>query len=107
MKNNNIIIFDGVCNLCNWSVQFIVKRDFKNIFKFATAQSEFGISILERNGYSIENPESILLIRNGKVLEKSDAALEIASELEKGWKALVLFRIFPKRFRDFLYDWIA
>lgn len=107
MKFNHIIIFDGVCNLCNWAVRFIIKRDHQEIFKFAAAQSNFGISILEKHGFPIWNPESILLIKDGIILDKSDAALEIASELSYGWKALVLFRILPKNFRDSIYDWVA
>ena len=107
MSENNIVIFDGICNLCNWTVQFIIKQDAKAIFKFASLQSEFGKSIIQQGGYSFENPESVLLLKDGEILSKSSAAIAIAAELNGFWKALSLLRFLPKSFRDGIYDWIA
>ncbi len=61
MIEDNIIIFDGICNLCNWSVQFIIKRDPNAIFKFTSLQSESGTAILKKYGLSFEDQESVLL----------------------------------------------
>lgn len=107
MKENNIVIFDGVCNLCNWSVLFIVKRDAKAIFKFTSMQSEFGVAILQRGGLSFENPESVLLLKDGELLNKSSAAIAIATKLDGAWKLLALFRFLPQNLRDAIYSWIA
>ncbi len=107
MKENNIVIFDGVCNLCNWSVLFIIKRDTKATFKFTSMQSEFGVAILQRGGLSFENPESVLLLKDGELLNKSSAAIAIATEFDGAWKLLALFRFLPQNLRDAIYDWIA
>lgn len=107
MDENNIIIFDGVCNLCNWTVRFIIKRDPYATFKFASLQSAFGITVLQEYGYAPEIPESVLLLKDGEILSKSDAALAIASEFTRVWKLLTVLRIIPKRIRDSIYDWIA
>ena len=107
MRENNVVIFDGVCNLCNWSVQFIIKHDPKAIFKFTSLQSEFGTTISQRHKLSSENPESVLLLKDGKMLSKSSAALAIAAELNGTWKTLAIFRFVPQNIRDSIYDWIA
>ena len=107
MTENNVIIFDGVCNLCNWTVRFIIKRDPQAVFKFTAAQSTFGEATLKRNGYSFENPESILLFKDGEILSKSSAAMAIAAELSGLWKFLSVFRFVPKKLRDNIYDWVA
>ena len=107
MIEDNIIIFDGLCNLCNWSVQFIIKRDPNAVFKFASLQSEFGVAITQRDKFSSENPESVLLFKKGKLLDKSSAALAIAAELNGIWKTLAVFRLLPKNMRDAIYDFVA
>ena len=107
MIEDNIIFFDGVCNLCNGSVHFIIKRDPNAIFRFASLQSEFGTAVAQKHGISSENPESVLLLKNGKLLRKSSAALAIATELSGIWKTLTIFRFLPKNMRDRIYDWIA
>ncbi|MCP4140669.1 MAG: DUF393 domain-containing protein [Chloroflexi bacterium] len=107
MTENNIIIFDGVCNLCNWSVQFIIKRDPNAVFKFASLQSEFGTTIIQKYGLSSENQESLLLLRNGELLSKSSATLAIAAKLNGAWKFFPVFRFIPQNIRDKIYDWVA
>ncbi|MEH7252865.1 thiol-disulfide oxidoreductase DCC family protein [Neobacillus niacini] len=101
-----IILFDGVCNLCNSSVQFIIKRDPKGRFKFASLQSETGQSLLELHGYDKEI-DSFILIENQRIYLKSSAALRVCRNLNGLWKLLTILRILPAPFRDFFYDVVA
>ena len=104
---NNIVIFDGVCNLCNWAVRFIIKRDSRSIFIFTSAQSETGKEILSRFEIDTPEPESVFLLQNGSLLKKSSAALAIAAELDGFWKYLAFLRVIPRPVRDIVYDWVA
>ncbi len=104
---NPVILFDGVCNLCNSSVLFIVKRDPKANFKFASLQSEFGKSHLEKYGLPVTELNSVLLIKEGKLFQKSNAALEIAKQLGGGWPVFYIFKLVPEFLRDGIYNWIA
>lgn len=101
-----IILFDGICNLCNKSVQFILKRDPEGNFQFASMQSEAGEKLLKHYGFNGEI-KSIILIDHGKVFRKSSAALRIAGKLQGFWKLLVVFQIIPPFLRDLIYDYIA
>lgn len=105
--SKNIILFDGVCNLCNRFVQFVIKRDKKAIFQFASLQSEIGQEILRENNLPIDEMTSVILVQNNSVFFKSDAALHIASQLNGGWKLCRFFLVFPRFFRDFFYDLVA
>ena len=102
---NNIVIFDGVCNLCNWSVQFIIKRDPHGVFKFASAQSSIGEELLREHGIQSVEPESVILLKNSHIYEKSSAALLIAAEFNGLWKYLSVLRFMPRHVRDGVYDW--
>ena len=102
-----LILFDGVCNLCNGTVQFIIKRDPEGKFKFASLQSDFGRSQLQRFNLNQDILHSIVVVDGDQVLERSDAALRIAKHLGNPWKALTLFKILPKFFRDACYNLIA
>jgi predicted DCC family thiol-disulfide oxidoreductase YuxK len=97
-----LILFDGVCNLCNASVQFIVKRDPHQKFKFASLQSPVAKEYLTNQEMS-----SILLIKNGKYYDRSNAALEIARDLKGPWKIFYFFKIIPASLRNVLYNVIA
>ena len=102
-----IILFDGVCNLCNVAVQFAIERDPKAIFRFASLQSDFGQSILAQNVVDTEGGGTIILLENGKVYDRSTAALRVARRLS-GWiKYAYVFIIVPKFIRDFVYKIIA
>jgi predicted DCC family thiol-disulfide oxidoreductase YuxK len=103
----NIILFDGICNLCSGSVQFIIKRDPKRVFQFASLQSAFGQQQLEKFGLDTNALHSIILIRNDQILERSDAIFEIAKKLKGVWPIFYGFKILPRFFRDGLYNWIA
>jgi len=102
----NIILFDGVCNLCNRSVDFVLKRDKKKQFYYVSLQSEEGKKLVKR--YRIpSDTDSVILIRNTKVYTESEAAVEIARRLPVPWKWLSILRFLPQRWRDSLYRWVA
>jgi len=107
LNDHPIIIFDGVCNLCNASVNFVIKKDRKNIFRFTTLQSSAGQKLLEQFQFSPLKTDSFVLIDRGKAYEKSSAALRVLHHLPWHWKILSIFRIIPKFLRNFIYDFIA
>lgn len=102
-----IILFDGICNLCNSTIIFVIKRDRKNIFQFAALQSEPGQILMKKHRLNPGQMDSIVLIEGDKHWKKSAAALRIARELSGIWPALYIFMIIPRFFRDFIYDSIA
>lgn len=102
-----VILFDGVCNLCNASVLFVIKRDPKEKFRFASLQSDFGKDQMRKFRLRDSELNSVLLIKQSKLLQKSNAALEIARHLTGGWPLLYAFKIFPVFMRDWVYNWIA
>jgi len=104
---NPIILFDGICNLCNSSVQFIIKRDKKKQFLFASLQSDAAENILLHHKYKKNGLNSIIFILGDRLYEKSSAVLNIFSVLGMPWKLFTVFNILPLRWRDFLYDFIA
>lgn len=106
-KKDKIILFDGVCNLCNGAVTFIIKRDRKNLFKFATLQSEIAEELLIAKLPDKELLDSIVLIENGKQYTKSSAALRIAKNLSGAYPLLYIFMVIPKFLRDWVYSIIA
>jgi predicted DCC family thiol-disulfide oxidoreductase YuxK len=107
MADYSIILFDGVCNLCNRSVQFVIKRDKKKKFRFASLQGEAGQSILQRFGLSTNDFNSFILVEDNKVYTQSEGALRMLKILGGGWKLLYGFIIIPKFIRDAVYNWIA
>jgi predicted DCC family thiol-disulfide oxidoreductase YuxK len=102
----NIVLFDGICNLCNGAVQFIIRRDPTGKFQFASLQSPVAQQLLKEANVP-HALETIILIRNSLVFERSDAALEIARGLSGAWPLLYGFKIVPRFLRDSVYDWIA
>jgi len=107
-KHKKLILFDGVCNLCNTSVQFAIKRDTQNIFMFTPLQSKIGKQILLDYNIDASKIDSILLYEHDRgVSYKSTAALRIASKLSFPTKALALFLIVPAFIRHWVYDYIA
>lgn len=107
LNDSPVILFDGVCNLCNGSVIFIIKRDTQSKLKFASLQSEYGIQQMRRFNLSTSVLNSVLLIKEGRLFQKSNAALEIASMLDGIWPLLYVFKIVPRFIRDVIYDGIA
>jgi len=106
--NKKIILFDGVCNLCNSSVQFVIQHDKKDVFRFVALQSELGQEILKHIGVNPKNIDSIILYDPGVAYYyKSKAALEIAKNLGGFWHFGTIFRIIPTGISNQLYDYIA
>jgi predicted DCC family thiol-disulfide oxidoreductase YuxK len=105
--NSDVILFDGLCNLCSGSVQFIIKRDPNARFSFASLQSDYGQERLLHFGLDPNSLHSIILIQNSTARERSDAALEIARNLSGLWPLFYSFKILPRFFRDCIYNWIS
>jgi predicted DCC family thiol-disulfide oxidoreductase YuxK len=106
-EDKTIIFFDGVCNFCNGSVNFIIKRDKKNKFLFAPLQSEMGKAFLTTYKLNVIEFDSVIIFRKGKIFKKSTAALQVTSQLVFPWPILSVFKIIPAFIRDFFYDSIA
>lgn len=104
---NGIVLFDGVCNFCNGSVNFIIERDAENYFKFAPLRSEAGIELLEKYNINKAGADSVLLIENEKAYTHSTAALKIVKQLKGAWSWLYGFIVVPKFLRDFAYKTFA
>jgi predicted DCC family thiol-disulfide oxidoreductase YuxK len=102
-----VILFDGVCNLCNASVLFVIDRDPRGAFAFAALQSEYGMSLLRDHGYRGDALTTVLLLEDGRLYDRSTAALRIARRLSGLWPLLSGFRIVPRPLRDLVYDWLA
>jgi predicted DCC family thiol-disulfide oxidoreductase YuxK len=102
-----IVLFDGVCNLCNGSVQFLLKRDPEGRFRFAALQSDAGRSLMAEHGLAVDGLSSVVLIEEGRVWQESSAALRIARHLPGAWKLLWVFAAVPRPLRDAVYRWIA
>ena len=100
-------MFDGVCNFCNYWVNFTIDRDVKNLYKFAALQSNKGQLLLQQYYLKQNKLESFVLIRGENVFTKSTAALEISKNLSGPVKLLYSFIFLPKFIRDFIYDLIA
>jgi predicted DCC family thiol-disulfide oxidoreductase YuxK len=106
--NKKIILFDGVCNLCNSAVQFVIQHDKKDVFRFVALQSEIGQEILNHIGINQMNIDSIILYEPGVAYYyKSSAALEIAKNLGGFWHLGTIFKIIPTGFSNKIYDYIA
>jgi predicted DCC family thiol-disulfide oxidoreductase YuxK len=107
-KNKKVILFDGVCNLCNNAVKIVIKFDQKNTFLFAAIQSESGKKIIEYLDIDTSKTDSIILYEPRVSYEiKSTAALNVMNGFGGIWRITTLAFIFPKVFRDFIYDYIA
>jgi predicted DCC family thiol-disulfide oxidoreductase YuxK len=102
-----IIIFDGVCNFCNRTINIIIEHDKVAHFKLAASQNNTGINLLQKMNLDQTSTASVILIDNEKVYTKTDAVIQIALQLT-GWPRLFVgLKFVPKSFRDFAYDLIA
>ena len=104
--NKNIVVFDGVCILCNKTVQWIIRNDSKSKFRFTSAQSKMGQLLLKEH-VSADSFKSILYITDNRVYLKSTAVLRILRGLDGGFQLLYSLIIIPRIFRDMIYDFIA
>ncbi|HWQ15765.1 MAG TPA: thiol-disulfide oxidoreductase DCC family protein [Roseiflexaceae bacterium] len=103
-----IILFDGVCNLCQRSVRFIIERDERGLFRFASLQSATGRRLLAEHGLETpDEPESIVLIEGGQATTASTAALRIARRLRGAWPLLYALVVVPRPLRDAVYRFVA
>lgn len=106
--SKKIILFDGVCNLCNSAVQFVIQYDKNDVFRFVALQSPLGKEIVKYLGIDTKNIDSIVLYEPGVAYYyKSAAAIEIARDLGGFWHLGTVFRIIPTGIRNLLYDYIA
>ena len=103
----SLVLFDGVCNLCNSSVNFIVDHDRQQRFRFASLQSEAGQEVLARHELATDYRHSLVLVEDGKAFTKSTAALKIARCLDGAWPLCYVFIVLPPVIRDFFYDIVA
>ncbi|MFC5045677.1 thiol-disulfide oxidoreductase DCC family protein [Aquimarina hainanensis] len=107
-NDKKIILFDGVCNLCNNAVNFIIKHDKNDMFRYASLQSDIGIQLAKERNIDATKLDSILLIDPGVAYyHKSSAALHIAKHLSGAYPLIYAGIILPKFFRDWMYDLIA
>ena len=102
-----VILFDGVCNLCSNSVQFVIKHDPKHQFHFASLQSEFGQQVLQQFQIPATEFGSFILLENNIIYTKSGGALRVAKKLNGLLSALYVFILIPPFIRDAIYNWIA
>ena len=107
-RDKKIILFDGVCNLCDSIVQFVIKHDKHDVFRFVALQSDLGVKILKHIGIDVSKTDSIVLYEPGiAYFYKSDAALEIAKTIGGFFTFATAFRILPAFLRNKVYDYIA
>ena len=103
-----VLLFDGVCNLCNGAVTFIIRRDPNARFRFAALQSAAATSLLKSSGVEAGGmPDSMVLVEDGRVYTRSSAALRIAKHLRFPWPLLRIFWIIPRPLRNWMYDFVA
>tara|TARA_B100000427_G_C15298743_1_gene503099 strand:- start:251 stop:667 length:417 start_codon:yes stop_codon:yes gene_type:complete len=111
MSSNNdanmIILFDGVCNMCVWSVRFIILRDKNDKFRLVSIQSDIGKKIIKDHNIDIKKNDSIVLISNSVIKYRSSAVLSILYHLRTIWKVFLIFYIIPSPIRDLIYKFVA
>lgn len=110
LKDNNetnILLFDGVCNLCSKTVRFIIKKDPKAKFRFASVQSQSGQLLLTQLGLPLDTFNSLIYIRDKRFYLKSTAVLKVLKELRGGWRLMYCLILLPQFIRDFVYDFVA
>lgn len=110
VSSSAIVLFDGVCNLCNASINFVIDRDAAGYFKFASLQSDAAPDLAAPCGplnSDRDSLDSIVLVEDGNCYDRSTAALRIARRMDGLWPMLYAFIIIPRPIRDVVYNWIA
>lgn len=102
-----VLLFDGVCNLCNASVQWVIRHDPKAVFRFASLQSEAGQALLQKFNLPTDELNTVVLVDGGKVYTRSDVPIQVGKKLGGWWHLLQMFFIIPRPLRNAVYDWIA
>ena len=106
-KLPDVVLFDGLCNLCSRSVQFIIKHERAGVLQFTAVQSLGGVRLLKSVGLDPKDVKTFVLIEDGRPYVKSDAAIRVAARFQGAWSLLVFFRIVPRPIRDWLYAVVA
>lgn len=102
-----LVLYDGVCALCNWAVRFIVERDAHGVFRFAPLQSDIGRRWQERLGLPVDALDTVILVQGGRAFVRSEAAFRILVQLRTAWKFLAVFQAFPALITDAVYRLVA
>lgn len=102
-----VVVFDGTCVLCSGWTSYLLRRDRKGLFRFATTQSAAGRELLRAHGVSPDNPSTFLLLHDGRAYTASDAVMQMFELTGGAWRLAKLARALPKRPRDALYDLVA
>jgi len=102
-----VILFDGVCNLCNGFVQFVLKSDENKTFQFASLQSSYGKGLSAHFKLPIEKPKTIILYDGEKILTESDSVIKIVNSLKGIWKSTFILYIVPRFIRNWFYCLVA
>ena len=105
--NHGVLLFDGVCNLCNGFINFVIDHDPEGYFRFGTLQREPAQSFLRSAGYDPDVLSSVVLVEDGRIYRESGAALRVMQQLGLPWMLLSVFRAVPRPLRDVVYRWIA
>lgn len=107
MDSERIILFDGECHVCSWSVGFVIKRDPQKRFRFASLQSEKGRECLRSAGLDPDRFDSVVVLEAGRAFLYSDAVFVVLRQLKGIWSLLSVFRLLPRFLRDGVYRWFA
>ena len=107
VEEGKIVLFDGVCNFCNSSVNFIIDKDKSDVFRFASLQSDFGQMRLKEFKLPTDSFSTLILVSNGKCFTRSSAALRIAKELSFPYNLIFAFIVIPPFIRNFFYDIVS
>ena len=102
-----ILLFDGVCNLCNGAVNFVLDHERGTALRFGSLQSSAGLALLDRSGGRPRSLDTVVVIDDEHRYERSAAILRLARDLRWPWRALTVLWIVPRPLRDALYDWVA
>lgn len=102
-----ILLFDGVCNLCNGAVQWVLKHERQPKLRFAALQSELGKDVLLQNGLCVDKLDSMILLEGDQLLLRSEAALRMAEIVGGPWRFARVLRFVPRVLRDWVYDFVA
>ena len=106
-KLPDLVLFDGLCNLCSRSVQFIIKHEKVEVLQFAAVQSPGGVRRLKSVGFDPKDVKTFVLIEDCLPYVKSDAVIRVAARFRGAWSLLAFFRIVPRPIRDWMYDVVA
>ena len=106
-ENNTVVLFDGVCHLCDRAVLFILKKEKSSAVRFAPLQSETGKKVLRKYGYPESYLDGLVLIEKKRAYDRSSACLRISGKLKFPWNLFFLLLLFPKQLRDWIYKMIA